>query len=197
MPSGARLPLAACDGRGKRICARHRPGRQGDRDARRASSREPRRLARRTDLNGHPRGSQAERLRPRPPADGPLHRRPRPVVRQPGDQARRSAMARRPGAGPAARRGLRPLPLSSAPRRPGGSSPRHAGRHRAANLADWPLRLPESHDEAAKRYRGLCGRQDVAIEADNPGLLVRPEVDRREIEPAPVHIVQLPRKWTG
>jgi predicted AAA+ superfamily ATPase len=40
----------------------------------------------------------------------------------------------------------------------------------------------ESHDDAAKRYRGLRGGQDVAIESDSPGLLVKPEIAARQLD---------------
>ncbi|MBI3249564.1 MAG: ATP-binding protein [Deltaproteobacteria bacterium] len=39
----------------------------------------------------------------------------------------------------------------------------------------------ESYDEAAKRYRGLRGGQNVAISDSDAGLLVRPEVARRQL----------------
>jgi predicted AAA+ superfamily ATPase len=40
----------------------------------------------------------------------------------------------------------------------------------------------ESHDEAAARYRGLRGGQVVALSADSPGVLVKPDVARRQLE---------------
>ena len=40
----------------------------------------------------------------------------------------------------------------------------------------------ESYDEAAKRYRGLRGGQNVAVSDSDAGLLVRPEVARRQID---------------
>jgi len=38
----------------------------------------------------------------------------------------------------------------------------------------------EDFDEAAGRYRGLRGGQQVAVSSDSPGLLVRPDVARRQ-----------------
>ncbi|MCC7486352.1 MAG: DUF499 domain-containing protein [Burkholderiales bacterium] len=49
----------------------------------------------------------------------------------------------------------------------------------------------DSYDEAAGRYRGLRAAQSVAVDTGDPGLLVRPEVARRQFdaerpaEPAP------------
>ena len=46
----------------------------------------------------------------------------------------------------------------------------------------------ESYDEGAGRYRGLRGGQHVTFAADSPGLLVKPDVARRQMEaevPAP------------
>ena len=47
----------------------------------------------------------------------------------------------------------------------------------------------ESHDEAAARYRGLRGGQMVSLSADNAGLLVKPDLARRQLDaetrPAP------------
>ena len=40
----------------------------------------------------------------------------------------------------------------------------------------------ESYDEAAGRYRGLRGGQQIAVTAGDSGLLVRPEVARRQLE---------------
>jgi hypothetical protein len=40
----------------------------------------------------------------------------------------------------------------------------------------------ESFDEAAKRYRGLRGGQNVSISENDTGLLVKPEVAKRQIE---------------
>jgi predicted AAA+ superfamily ATPase len=40
----------------------------------------------------------------------------------------------------------------------------------------------ESYDESAKRYRGLRGAQTVTITADSTGLLVKPDVARRQME---------------
>jgi hypothetical protein len=40
----------------------------------------------------------------------------------------------------------------------------------------------ESYDEAARRYRGLRGRQNVSISESDAGLLVRPEVARRQLD---------------
>lgn len=42
----------------------------------------------------------------------------------------------------------------------------------------------ESYDEAAERYRGLRGGQNVAISDSDSGLLVRPEVARRQLDTA-------------
>src|SRR5262249_42673277 len=46
----------------------------------------------------------------------------------------------------------------------------------------------ESYDETATRYRGLRGGQNIAVSDTDTGLLVRPEVARRQIdaETAPV-----------
>jgi predicted AAA+ superfamily ATPase len=40
----------------------------------------------------------------------------------------------------------------------------------------------ESYDESADRYRGLRSAQQVAVTADDPGLLVRPDAAKRQIE---------------
>ena len=40
----------------------------------------------------------------------------------------------------------------------------------------------ESYDELANRYRGLRSAQQVAVAADDPGLLVRPDAAKRQIE---------------
>ncbi len=40
----------------------------------------------------------------------------------------------------------------------------------------------ESHDESAGRYRGLRFAQQVTVTGDDPGLLVRPEVARQQID---------------
>ncbi len=40
----------------------------------------------------------------------------------------------------------------------------------------------ESHDEGGNRYRGLRGGQVVSISADNPGLLVKPELALRQMD---------------
>ena len=40
----------------------------------------------------------------------------------------------------------------------------------------------ESHDEGAGRYRGLRGGQMVAISADSTGLLVKPDLARRQMD---------------
>jgi hypothetical protein len=40
----------------------------------------------------------------------------------------------------------------------------------------------ESYDEIAKRYRGLRGGQNIAVSDGDAGLLVRPEVARRQID---------------
>jgi hypothetical protein len=40
----------------------------------------------------------------------------------------------------------------------------------------------ESYDEAAQRYRGLRGGQHIAVTGGDAGLLVRPEVARRQID---------------
>jgi predicted AAA+ superfamily ATPase len=40
----------------------------------------------------------------------------------------------------------------------------------------------ESYDEAAARYRGLRGGQQVAVSADSSGLLVKPDVARRQMD---------------
>jgi len=46
----------------------------------------------------------------------------------------------------------------------------------------------ESHDEGAERYRGLRGGQAIALTADSAGLLVKPDLARRQMdaETAPV-----------
>jgi len=40
----------------------------------------------------------------------------------------------------------------------------------------------ESHDEGAGRYRGLCGGQMVTVTAESTGLLVKPELARRQMD---------------
>jgi hypothetical protein len=40
----------------------------------------------------------------------------------------------------------------------------------------------ESYDEAAKRYRGLRGGQNIAVSDADTGLLVRPEAARRQMD---------------
>ena len=40
----------------------------------------------------------------------------------------------------------------------------------------------DSFDEAAGRYRGLRGGQQVAVSQDSAGLLVKPDVARRQLE---------------
>jgi hypothetical protein len=40
----------------------------------------------------------------------------------------------------------------------------------------------ESHDEAGGRYRGLTGGQVATVPEDSPGLLVKPDVARRQLE---------------
>lgn len=40
----------------------------------------------------------------------------------------------------------------------------------------------ESYDESAGRYRGLRGGQMMSISADDTGLLVKPDVARRQLE---------------
>ncbi len=40
----------------------------------------------------------------------------------------------------------------------------------------------ESHDEGAARYRGLRGGQVVSLSADSPGVLVKPDVARRQMD---------------
>jgi hypothetical protein len=40
----------------------------------------------------------------------------------------------------------------------------------------------ESFDEAAERYRGLSGGRGLALTADSAGMLVKPEVARRQLE---------------
>lgn len=40
----------------------------------------------------------------------------------------------------------------------------------------------ESYDEAAKRYRGLRGGQNISVSDGDAGLLIRPEVARRQID---------------
>ncbi len=40
----------------------------------------------------------------------------------------------------------------------------------------------ESYDEAAARYRGLRGGQAVSLSADSAGLLVKPDVARRQMD---------------
>ena len=51
-------------------------------------------------------------------------------------------------------------------------------------LLTWPqdaFAYAESYDEAAQRYRGLRGGQHLALTDGDAGLLVRPEVARRQI----------------
>jgi hypothetical protein len=52
-------------------------------------------------------------------------------------------------------------------------------------LLTWPsdtFAYAESYDEDAKRYRGLRGRQMVSVSADSAGLLVKPDVARRQMD---------------
>jgi predicted AAA+ superfamily ATPase len=68
--------------------------------------------------------------------------------------------------------------------------------YEGAGLLTWPsdsFAYAESYDEVAKRYRGLRAGQTVTIAADSTGLLVKPDVARRQMEvelkpeqPAPV-----------
>lgn len=53
----------------------------------------------------------------------------------------------------------------------------------------------ESYDDTAKRYRGLRAGQSVSLSADDAGLLVKPEVARRQME-AEAH-VPLPKEPPG
>jgi predicted AAA+ superfamily ATPase len=59
-------------------------------------------------------------------------------------------------------------------------------------LLTWPsdtFAYAESHDETAGRYRGLRGGRTVSIGDDDPGLLVKPDIARRQLDaetqPAP------------
>src|SRR5213595_1008959 len=52
-------------------------------------------------------------------------------------------------------------------------------------LLSWPsdtFAYAESYDEGAGRYRGLRGGQVVALTAESPGLLVRADAARRQME---------------
>ena len=69
------------------------------------------------------------------------------------------------------------------------AGPDGAGRRRSATglaLLTWEqdtFAYAESYDEAAGRYRGLRGGQQVSIaDSDAPGLLVKPEVARRQMD---------------
>jgi hypothetical protein len=58
----------------------------------------------------------------------------------------------------------------------------------------------ESYDEAAGRYRGLRGGKEVALSADSTGLLVKPDVAKRQLEAESVETkppadVPLSRRW--
>ena len=59
----------------------------------------------------------------------------------------------------------------------------------------------DSFDEAENRYRGLRGGERVSlVDADAPGLLVKPEVARRQIEaerPQPPDVVAPPGPGDG
>src|SRR5579875_2724670 len=70
--------------------------------------------------------------------------------------------------------------------------PRVAGPHVVARAASDGVALltwstdtfayAESFDEAAGRYRGLRGGEALSVDIDSPGLLVKPEVARRQLE---------------
>jgi hypothetical protein len=52
-------------------------------------------------------------------------------------------------------------------------------------LLTWPAEsfaFADSFDEATGRYRGLRAGQNVAVTADSPGLLVKPDIARRQID---------------
>jgi hypothetical protein len=74
-----------------------------------------------------------------------------------------------------------------------GSAPGAGVAHRG--IEDWHVKLgcvmpgesaavfgAESYDETAKRYRGLRAGQTVTVTAESTGLLVKPEVARRQME---------------
>jgi hypothetical protein len=53
------------------------------------------------------------------------------------------------------------------------------------SLLTWPkdsFAYADSFDEAAGRYRGLRGAQNVSLSAESSGLLVRPDVARRQMD---------------
>jgi len=57
--------------------------------------------------------------------------------------------------------------------------------HDGAGLLTWTsdtFAYAESYDEAAKRYRGLRAGQTVTITTDSTGLLVKPDIARRQME---------------
>lgn len=57
--------------------------------------------------------------------------------------------------------------------------------HEGAGLLTWSsdsFAYAESYDDEAKRYRGLRGGQHVTITTDSPGVLVKAEVARRQME---------------
>ena len=52
-------------------------------------------------------------------------------------------------------------------------------------LLTWQLdtfAYAESHDEGAERYRGLCGGQVVSLSPESSGVLVKPDVARRQMD---------------
>lgn len=52
-------------------------------------------------------------------------------------------------------------------------------------LLTWPsdtFAYAESHDETAGRYRGLRGGRTLTVSDDDPGLLVKPDVARRQLD---------------
>ena len=79
-------------------------------------------------------------------------------------------------------RGLRPVPLPAAaqgPRRPA------AGHRDGVGLLTWEqdsFAYAESYDEAAGRYRGLRGGQHIVVREDDKGLLVKPDVAKRQMD---------------
>ena len=71
---------------------------------------------------------------------------------------------------------------------------------RVSRLLTWEqdaFAYAESYDESAARYRGLRSGAQVNVTADDSGLLVRPEVARRQIdqETAPPVPVGRYRRW--
>ena len=94
----------------------------------------------------------------------------------------RPLMARKPRRDPAARRRLRSLPLPAA----FAEHPVLVNAIRAGlALLTWEhdaFAYAETYDESAARYRGLRSGAQMTITQDDTGLLVRPEIARRQID---------------